>query len=141
MARMARIVDVSYRRFEKDRTPRVSSGPEWAARESTHPARGTPCATGLACQRGTRASGGRVVRATPRRFESLPPGALGGVLMVGKPLIARRAVCYPLNLTRLPTRMDSILSAGCSVPDHLQNIFGRGVTPVTLAASMEKGKR
>ena len=66
------------------RTPRVSSGPEWAARESTQPARGTPCATGLACQRGTRASGGRVVRATPRRSESLPPGALGDVLMVSR---------------------------------------------------------
>jgi len=25
-----------------DRTPRVSSGPEWAARKETHPARGTP---------------------------------------------------------------------------------------------------
>lgn len=69
-------------RCHADRTPRVSSEPEWAAREKTQPAHGSPCATGLACQRGTRASGGRVVRATPRRYESLPPGALGGVLMV-----------------------------------------------------------
>ena len=65
-----------------DRTPRVSSEPEWAARKETHPARGTPCATGPDSHRGTGASGGRVVKATPRRLESVPPGALGGCFVV-----------------------------------------------------------
>ena len=125
------------------RTPRVSSGPEWAARESTQPARGTPCATGLACQRGTRASGGRVVRATPRRFESLPPGALGGVLMVesreGKgagqaptKVDGNRSpheVCAG-RLTRNAKNSqatDSRVLGGHPPRFHLQSIFGRGV--------------
>lgn len=126
-----------------DRTPRVSSGPEWAARESTQPARGTPCATGLACQRGTRASGGRVVRATPRRSESLPPGALGGVLMVesreGKgagqaptKVDGNRSpheVCAG-RLTRNAKNSqatDSRVLGGHPPRFHLQSIFGRGV--------------
>ena len=126
-----------------DRTPRVSSGPEWAARESTHPARGTPCATGLACQRGTRASGGRVVRATPRRFESLPPGALGGVLMV-ESREGKGAGQAPtkVNGNRSPHEVcagrltrnaknsqatDSRVLGGHPPRFHLQSIFGRGV--------------
>lgn len=75
-----------------DRTPRVSSEPEWAAREKTQPAHGSPCATGAACQIATAASWGRVVTSNAQPIESLPPGALGGSLMVcGHGLRAPRA--------------------------------------------------
>jgi len=67
-------------RSSGDRTPRDRAGPVWAERKSTHPARGSPCATGRPCQRGSRASGGRVVIATPRRLNRCLLGALGRVL-------------------------------------------------------------
>ena len=65
-------------RSSGDRTPRVSSALEWGARKETHPARGSPCATGPGSHRGTGASWGRVVTSNAQPIESVPPGALGG---------------------------------------------------------------
>ena len=140
-----------------DRTPRVSSGPAWAARKETHPACGTPCATGPDSHRGIGASGGRVVRATPRLSESLPPGALGGVLMVesreGKgagqaptKVDGNRSpheVCAG-RLTRNAKNSqatDSRVLGGHPPRFHLQSTFGRGVklpSPLQLLWKREK---
>lgn len=109
------------------RTPRVSSGPEWAARESTHPAHGSPCATGRPCQRGSRASGGRVVIATPRRLESLPPGCAGvGVLC------SRLTAGMQFRGGGLPRAPET---ATQSIPRARRESVG-----ITLARAMEKLK-